>query len=180
MRGRKPTPTALKLIAGNPGKRPLRLDEFKPYAEIPRAPKHLKGEALKEWKRVTVELHRYGMISQADRGALAMLCTCWGRYVQAEEMIEKAAAQAPGSYGMFVKTPNNFAVQSPWLAVSNKAMEQYKVFCAEFGLTPSARSRMPVATTQMPLFDVNAEDQKGDGTNGGGPAKPPSSFGSFR
>jgi P27 family predicted phage terminase small subunit len=179
MRGRKPTPTALKLIAGNPGKRPLRLDEFKPYAEIPKAPKHLKGEALKEWKRVTSELHRYGMIAQVDRGALAMLCTCWARYVHAEEMIEKAAVQAPGSYGMFVKTPNNYAVQSPWLAVSNKAMEQYKVFCAEFGLTPSARSRMPVSTTQMPLFDVNAEEQKGDGTNGG-PSKPPPSFGSFR
>jgi P27 family predicted phage terminase small subunit len=178
MQGRKPKPTALKLLAGNPGKRPLRLDEFKPYAELPKAPKHLKGEALKEWKRVTVELNRYQMISAIDRGALAMLCTCWGRYVQAEEMIEKAAVQAPGSFGMFVKTPNNFAVQSPWLAVSNKAMEQYKVLCSEFGLTPSARSRMPVSTTQMPLFDVNAES-KGDGTNGGPPPRP-TSFAGFK
>lgn len=128
-----------------------------------------------------MELARYGMISAVDRGALAMLCTCWARYVQAEEMIEKAAAQAPGSYGMFVKTPNNFAVQSPWLAVSNKAMEQYKVFCAEFGLTPSSRTRLPVSTTQMPLFDVNAEESKGDGTNGGpSGSPPPRSFGQFR
>lgn len=178
MRGRKPTPTALKLISGNPGKRKLRTDEFRPYAEVPRAPKHLKGEALKEWKRVTSELDRYGMISAVDRGALAMLCTCWARYVSAEEMIEKAAAQAPGSYGMFVKTPNNFAIQSPWLAVSNKAMEQYKVFCAEFGLTPSARSRLPTSTTQMPLdlVDVNADQ----GTGTGGPAHPPRSFEEFR
>ena len=111
------------------------------------------------------------MISAVDRGALAMCCTCWARYVNAEEMIEKAAAQAPGSYGMFVKTPNNFAVQSPWLAVSNKAMEQYKVFCAEFGLTPSARSRMPVATSQMPLFSV--ETPQANGTTGA-PATPTS------
>lgn len=164
MRGRKPTPTALKLIAGNPGKRKLRTDEFRPYAEVPRAPKHLKGEALKEWRRVTTELDRYGMISAVDRGALAMLCTCWGRYVHAEEMIEQAATKDPGSYGMFVKTPNKFDVQSPWLAVSNKAMEQYKVFCSEFGLTPSARSRLPTSTTQMPLFDVKAE--QGTGTAG--------------
>jgi P27 family predicted phage terminase small subunit len=175
MRGRKPTPTALKLIAGNPGKRKLRTDEFRPYAEIPRAPRHLKGEALKEWRRVAGELDRYGMISAVDRGALAMLCTCWARYVAAEEMIEKAAEQAPGSYGMFVKTPNNFAVQSPWLAVSNKAMEQYKVFCAEFGLTPSARSRLPTSTTQMPLFDVN----EGKGTGTTGPAAP-ASFDDFK
>lgn len=140
----------------------------------------MKGEALKEWKRVCEELNRYQMISAVDRGALAMLCTCWARYVQAEEMIEKAAVQAPGSYGMFVKTPNNFAVQSPWLAVSNKAMEQYKTFCAEFGLTPSARSRMPVSTTQMPLFDVNAEKDKGTGTTGSAPPPAPRDFTEFQ
>lgn len=172
MKGRKPVPTALKLLTGNPGKRRLRTDEFRPYAEIPRPPKHLKGEALKEWRRITSELDRYGMVSAVDRGALAMLCTLWGRYVQAEEMIEKQAAAAPGSYGMFVKTPNNFAVQSPWLAVSNKAMEQYKVLCAEFGMTPSARSRLPTATTQMPLFAV-PDPEKATGTHGG-PTRPES------
>jgi P27 family predicted phage terminase small subunit len=179
MRGRKPTPTALKVIAGNPGKRKLRLDEFKPYAEIPRPPKSLKGEALKEWKRVTTELALYNMIAAVDRGALAMLCTTWARYVQAEEMIEKAAQTAPGSYGMFVKTPNGFPIQSPWLAVSNKAMEQYKAWCAEFGLTPSARSRLPVQTSQLALFDVNAEASKATGTNGA-PPPAPTTFDEFK
>lgn len=118
------------------------------------------------------------MISALDKGALAMLCTCWARYVNAEEMIEKASAASPGSNGLFVKTPNGFPVQSPWLAVSNKAMEQYKVLCAEFGLTPSARSRMPVSTTQIPLFDVNAEQEKANGTTGG--TVVPASFGEFK
>jgi P27 family predicted phage terminase small subunit len=161
MRGRKPTPTHLKLVRGNPGKRPLRMDEFRPGAQIPATPRHLKGEARKEWRRVTEELNRYGMISNVDRGALAMLCTLWARYVQAEEMIDKAAAAAPGSYGLFIKSPNNFPVQSPWLAVSNRAIEQYKAFCAEFGLTPAARVRAAPMTSQLQLPGLDDEAPAG-------------------
>lgn len=159
MRGRKATPTNLKLIRGNPGKRPLRLDEFRPESAIPSCPRHLKGEAKKEWKRITEELFKYRMISEVDRGPLAMLCTLWGRYVMAEEMIEKAAAQAPGSAGLFVKSPNNFPIVSPWLAVSNKSIEQYNRLCAEFGLTPASRVRAVPMTSQPSLFP----DDEGNG-----------------
>lgn len=158
MRGRKPKPTHLKLITGNPGRRPLRMDEFRPAANIPPCPKHLKGEARKEWLRVSRLLLEHCMVADVDRGALAMLCTLWDRYVTAEDMIYKAKEAAPGSAGLFVKTPNGFPVQSPWLAVSNRAIEQYKSMCNEFGLTPAARVRVtPTAVAQIPLFD---EDDK--------------------
>lgn len=151
MRGRKPTPTVLKLVAGNPGRRPVSMDEFRPPAVVPKCPDHLRGEARKEWDRVTSLLLEHGMISEADRGAIAMLCTMWDRYVTAETMIEKAKETAPGSMGLFVKSPNGFPIQSPWLAVSNKAMEQYKSMCNEFGLTAAARVRVQPTTTQMEL-----------------------------
>jgi P27 family predicted phage terminase small subunit len=149
MQGRKPTPTALKLLTGNPGKRPIKFDQFAPEARIPRCPAELKGEARKEWKRVTTELHRYGMISEVDRGLLAMLCTTWARWIEAEAMIAKAAAA--GGSGLFVKTPNGFPVQSPWVAVSNKAIDTYKSLCAEFGLSPAARTRVSPQTRQISL-----------------------------
>lgn len=149
MRGRKPVPTALKLVNGNPSKRPINMHSFAPQSRIPRCPQHLKGEARKEWKRVVAELHRYQMISEVDRGELAMMCTQWARYVEAEEMIEKAAKG--GGSGLFVKTPNGFPIQSPWLAVSNKAIEQYRGLCADFGMTPAARVRVTPQTTQMDL-----------------------------
>lgn len=151
MRGRKPQPTHLKLVNGNPGRRPVTPDGFRPKAEIPDCPEHLTGEARKEWNRVTELLHEHGMIAQVDRGALAMLCTVWSRYVAAEEMIEKARQAAPASMGLFVKSPNDFPIQSPWLAVSNRAMEQYRAMCDLFGLTPSARSRIEPATSQLDL-----------------------------
>src|SRR5688500_18709093 len=116
MKGRKPIPTNLKLLTGNPGKRPINTHTFAPTSEIPSCPSVLKGEARKEWRRITEERHKYNMIGKVDRGLLCMLCTTWARYVEAEEMIEKASRN--GASGLFVKTPNGFAVQSPWLAVS--------------------------------------------------------------
>lgn len=50
-RGRKPTPTAIKKLEGNPGKRPLNKSEPKPIRKAPFCPKWLEVEAKKEWQR---------------------------------------------------------------------------------------------------------------------------------
>lgn len=149
-----------KVVPGNGTPRPLEADPdtFRPAAKIPRCPAHLTGEARKEWARITAELHEYNMISAVDRGELAMLCTAWARYVEAEEMIAKAAAA--GGSGLFVKTPNGFPIQSPWLAVSNSAMSAYKSFAADFGLSPFARTRIAPQTTQLSLPLEAVDNQK--------------------
>ena len=46
-RGRKPTPTAIKELEGNPGKRPLNAKEPKPVKKAPSCPKWLEPEAKK-------------------------------------------------------------------------------------------------------------------------------------
>lgn len=159
MQGRKPTPTVLKLLQGNPGKRPLKLDEFRPAVEIPKPPAHVREnkEAIKEWRRVTADLARYGLISQVDRAALVFYVVNWARHCEAEEMIKKAA-EASGGSGLFVKTPNGYPVQSPWVAVSNKSMELCRVFLAEFGMTPAARTRVTPSTPQMNLPGIDAKE----------------------
>ena len=73
MPGPVPKPTALKLLDGNPGRRPIDLDEFRPATAIPSCPSHLVGEAKIEWDRISAELVRYGMISEVDRGAIAIV-----------------------------------------------------------------------------------------------------------
>lgn len=152
--GRKATPTSLKVIAGNPGKRPVNKNEFRPVAELPECPLHLKGEAKKEWIRVTTELAAYQMISAVDRGALAMLCTQWGRYVQAENMIAAEAKKNPDGAGLSTPSPNGHLVHSFGLVASNKAIEIYLRLCSEFGLTPASRVNLAPATTQLSLFAV--------------------------
>ena len=49
--GRKPTPTTLKELKGNPGRRPLNEAEPKPAARLPSPPAHLSRSARREWRR---------------------------------------------------------------------------------------------------------------------------------
>lgn len=51
-RGRKPKPTAMKELEGNPGKHPLNTSEPKPNKKAPACPKWLEPEAKKEWRRL--------------------------------------------------------------------------------------------------------------------------------
>jgi P27 family predicted phage terminase small subunit len=89
MRGRKPVPTAIKQLHGNPGKRPLNLNEPKPAVALPSCPAHLSPSARAEWKRLARYMHDLGMISELDRAALAAYCQAWGRWVEAERRLKE-------------------------------------------------------------------------------------------
>ena len=135
MRGRKPKPTALKVLSGNPGKRPLNAREPVARSGIPDCPDWLDAEAKAEWSRVTVELDAMGVLSQADRSALAAYCTAWSRWVEAEAQVKK--------FGLIVKSPEKgFPMKSPYLSVADQALEAMRKLLVEFGLTPSSRSRL--------------------------------------
>jgi len=149
-RGPKPLPANVHMLRGNPSKKSaaeLR-GTLAPEVEIPAPPKHLRAEALKEWKRISVELEKLGLIANIDRAALSLYCTSWGRHVDAENKIREL-----GERGLVDKTPNGFDVQSAWLNVSNKAMEQCLKYLAEFGMTPAARARVSPTIQQPGLFD---------------------------
>jgi len=45
-------------------------------------------------------------------------------------------------FGVMVKSPTGFPMQSPYLAVANRAMEQIRALLAEFGMSPSSRTRV--------------------------------------
>lgn len=49
MAGRKPKPTKLKILEGNPGKQRLPKGEPMPDTEMPEAPEHLDKYAREEW-----------------------------------------------------------------------------------------------------------------------------------
>jgi len=132
-RGRKPTPTRLKLLLGNPGGRPLNALEPRPAAAVPARPPHLAGEAAAEWDRITRELAALGLVTEVDRAALAAYCTCWARWVKAEETISRSGEVLKGENGVY---------QNPWLAIANRCLELLHKFGAEFGLTPSSRTRV--------------------------------------
>ena len=73
-RGRKPKPTALKVLEGNPGKRPLNDREPVPPKATLKCPAWLLPEAKKEWKRLAPALEAMGVLTMADLTAFEGYC----------------------------------------------------------------------------------------------------------
>lgn len=137
MRGRKPVPTTLKLLQGNPGRRPLNAAEPAPPVTIPACPEFLDDVARGEWSRTATLLAEMGLLTAADRTALAAYCVAYSRWVEAEAQVKK--------YGTIVKSPEKgFPMKSPYLTVADQALETMRKLMVEFGLTPSSRSRIRV------------------------------------
>jgi P27 family predicted phage terminase small subunit len=145
VKGPPPLPTHLKVVSGNRGKRPLNKAEPKPETRIPKPPEELSAEALEEWKRIAPLLLAAGMITVIDRAALAAYCQSYGRWAQAER------ALAAGE--LVIKTVRGNLVYNPLVRIANKAMADMVRFAAEFGMTPSGRSRVKVSDKQASAAD---------------------------
>ena len=138
MAGRRPKPTHLRVLEGNPGHRRINKDEPKPTprVRVPAPPKHLGKEGRAEWRRVGKDLVALGLLTSIDRPALAAYCQAWQRWVGAEEQIEQE--------GTTQTSPNGYLMQSAYVGIANRAMDQMRKFLIEFGMTPAARSRITV------------------------------------
>lgn len=134
MRGRKPKPTKLKILQGNPGRRPINTEEPTFPSLASDCPSHLGPTAAKEWARVRELFEAQNIFTEADRASLAAYCVCYGRWVDAEDKVRET--------GMMVKSPSGFPMQNPFLAIANKALQQMGKITPEFGMTPSSRSRV--------------------------------------
>lgn len=134
IRGRKPKPTALKILEGNPGHRPLNFKDPLPKGKLPRCPDWLEDDAKKEWRRLGKVLAEMGMLTNLDLTAFAGYCQAYARWKAAEEFITK--------HGDMVRTPNGYLQQVPQVSIAQTNLKIMLKFCEQFGLTPSARSRM--------------------------------------
>jgi len=137
-RGTKPKPTRLKLLAGNPGRRPLNEREPQPPLPptLPKPPRHLSRDGRAEWLRVGGMLLRSRVLTEADLTALSAYATFYGRWMAAEHEIKRNGILVPAGKDSDVR------VQNPMLSVANKAFQQMSQLLGEFGLTPSSRTRI--------------------------------------
>ncbi len=143
-RGRKPTPTHLKLVRGNPGKRalPKKGDEIPVVIEEVSPPPFLSDDAKVEWGRMMQALVALKLVSSLDRAAFAAYCQAYGRWAQAERALATMRERDPNAAGLLVKTTGDNIVQNPLVGIANKAMADMVRYAAEFGMTPSARVRL--------------------------------------
>jgi len=160
MPGPAPKPTALKLVAGNPGKRKLPNNEPVIESAAPDCPGHLTPEARVEWDRIMPLLLRYKIVTEIDTAALALYCQSYARWQQAEKKMAEHREKT-GDDGLLIKAPSGYPIQNPYLAIANRAMEDCHKYLQQFGLSPSARTRVTV-NIQGELFghDPQAEKSK--------------------
>ncbi len=144
MRGRKPLPTEIKRMNGNPGKRPLNENEPTPPRALPDPPEHLSPAGEAEWHRIAETLYQTGVLTQVDRAALAAYCQAYGRWVEAELKLQQTPA--------LIRTGSGHVQISPWLTVANRQLELMHKFASEFGMTPASRTRICALPPDEPLL----------------------------
>ncbi len=129
-RGPNKEPTALKMLKGNPGKRPI-IKEIKPNPYMPVMPDWLEDEAKAEWERMAPKLEKMGLLTEVDGAALSGYCQAYARWKEAEEFIKK--------HGLVFKTPSGYIQQVPHVSIAQKYLQIMNAFLSKFGMSPSDR-----------------------------------------
>ena len=88
--GRRPTPEKLKVLAGNPGRRPIK-KEPEPERGIPDMPEWLKQfpVAVQEWEREADIIDSMGLMTVAEEAILANRCYLASQIQEMAEDIQK-------------------------------------------------------------------------------------------
>lgn len=136
MRGRKPKPTALKLVTGNPGKRPLNADEPRPPAGLPGCPPHLDQKGKTLWRELAGHLAELGA-AQVDAKGLEQLCSVYATIRDCDRAIKAGGLtyESQTELGSIIRP-------RPEVAIRAAAWREFRALLVEFGLTPSSRSRL--------------------------------------
>ena len=151
-RGPAPTPTALKLASGNPGRRPINTREVVPPAGMPEAPDFLNELGKKYWDRLVPEMTACGLVRKIDAIALARYCDMLAQWVQIRRFLEQhgpthAVRGEPGMNEKGEAVPGRVLGfrAYPQVSVCLRLQQQLITMEREFGLTPAARTRIHTA-----------------------------------
>ena len=150
--GRKPKPTALKLLQGNPGQRKLNQDEPKPPEGPIEAPNCLSEKARQVWDEVAPICIQMGTLTPADVYAFAEYCE-----LQATARMASAEKSEPG-FSIFLHTTTvdsagnehqNVKVH-PAIKIEGDVAVKLRPYYEYFGMTPSSRARLVVKKNEEP------------------------------
>lgn len=140
MKGRKPLPTKLHVLNGNPSKKNLDTNEPKPIPIAPQPPTWLDPVAKKLWKQLAPQLENLGLFTAIDGPAFEAVCQNYAVWVRCERYLKKNGL----TFEYQTESGATYVQQRPEVAIGNKALQSFKAFCTEFGLTPSSRTRINI------------------------------------
>ncbi len=133
MRGRPAKPAALKALAGNPGKRPIKADTAVATGAAV-APKSLSKPAAAIWARVIGSMPS-GVYAAADESLMAAYCEA----VALHRMATTEAIKLPVTVG----STGQLTV-SPWVKIQSDQARLIMSLGARLGLDPASRQSLNV------------------------------------
>jgi len=109
--------------------------------ELPECPEWIDPDAKQLWAETAPLLAQMRILTRADRQALARYCQTWSRWRKAEMFIQKYGESYPlkddqGRVKCFMPWPQ--------VAIAHKLAQTLARLEQEFGMTPSARTRIDV------------------------------------
>ncbi len=150
MPGRKPTPTSLKILAGNPGHQRLPQNEPKPRPITPAMPEYLGADGQAKWNELLPELEYSGTLTIVDRDVFGRHCLAYQWMLDARQHIEDE--------GMTTENAAGSPILSPWVAIYNRAWDDMAKTGAELGIGAASRThvevRKPPPATKSALEQV--------------------------
>jgi P27 family predicted phage terminase small subunit len=154
-RGPRPTPSAILKARGS-WRGDATKGEPQPEAALPEPPGWLTADARAVWQQVIEQLARMKVVTRADANALARYADAFVRWRKAADFLEQKGDiyTIKGEDGT-VKCVMPF----PQVSIYNKLAATLLKLEQEFGLTPSARSRIQVPIAPDASSDANAQDQ---------------------
>lgn len=146
-RGRKPKPTAVKQLQGNPGKRPLARREPKPKTAVKKPYGLGQGLQARFWNEHAPELERLQILTGIDAAAFRLMAEHYALAVRAAMELHDDSLTVEGRDG---------PKKNPLVQVLRDQSAAFKTYATEFGMTPSARARLqlPEEAEQLSLAEM--------------------------
>ena len=151
--GRRPIPTAVKKLKGTAV---ANKDEPAPdvLVALGEPPAFIGEYGAEEWHRVGPVLIRLGLLTEADLVAFTAYCMTVQVMIEAKQDIDRNGMTIEGVRGV---------VRNPALATFAAATTSLRNLAVEFGMTPSARSRLHTSADDGPtLADLLIDDVEED------------------
>jgi P27 family predicted phage terminase small subunit len=150
--GRPAVPTQLKILRGNPGKRKIKTGEPTPPESGVEMPEYLGPVARARWAVMLPLLQGVRVMTRADVEALARYCDTYEWW-----LATRAKLRADGDTYPILNDAGDikYIAQRPEVAIAHKLAAQLHALEADFGLTPSSRTKL---ATQVEVKKDELED----------------------
>lgn len=143
--GPKPMPEAVKRLMGSRNIRPdvpntgeFALDEH----ANPEPPDFLDDRAIEQWRDLTPKLGKMRVLTELDLWALAATCEAYSEYRDCADLVQEFGR----TYETFNQNGGVMVRPRPEVAQKSDAWRRWIAGLREFGLTPSARTKVSTSS----------------------------------